>query len=272
MMDYSEFYRTLDRLYKEQDREKIRIFLEDQLSLLDKGDREAGQSAAGADMQLAAAVYNEAASYFRGRGNWEKCLVLYENLLSALNALGITDGENYAVALMNRATAYRFMGELKKAEADFCRAKEMFSESPDPNPYALASLYNNHAAVAAELKDTDKALTMYKNALASLERLQGADEERAITLAAMTLLYLEKGEEKKACECADRAAEMIGNPEAHPHGGAVISAKAHCYYRAGDREKAAELFLQGAEITKRFFGENFEYQNCMENYRKAANS
>ena len=204
-MDYSEFYRTLDRLYEEQDQEKVGMFLEDQLAEIDKD----GLSAAGADMQLAAAVYNEAASYFRGRGSWEN---------------------------------------------------------------ALASLYNNHAAVAAELKETDTALEMYENALASLDRIQGADEERAITLAAMTLLYLEKGEEKKAFECADRAAEMIGDPETHPHGGAIISAKAHCCYRAGDREKAAELFLKGAEITKRFFGENFEYQNCMENYRKAADS
>ena len=74
--------------------------------------------------------------------------------------------------------------------------------------------------------------------------------------------------------------EKIGDAGTHPHGGAVLSAKAHCCYRKGGRKQAAELFLRSAEITKRFFGENHpstakSYNNvgldcaCMRDYARA---
>ena len=351
-MNYSEFYRTLDRLYEEQDQEKIEHFLRERIQTVEKPDESAAADEIDAKKRLAAAVFNEAASWYRGKGDWDRCLSLYERLISSLQELGITEGENYATALMNRGTAYRFMGKaagaeegiggagenfgkaeeglggarenfgkakeglggawenfrraeeglggawenfrraeegiggtgenfgkakeglggawenFRRAEEDFRKAGEMLSACRDPNPYTMAGLYNNHAALAAEMGETDRALEMYEAALASLEPVPGTDEERAVTLAAMSLLYLSRGDMEQASGSADRALELIGDPQRHPHGGAIVSAAAHCSYRTGDMEKAADLFLMAAGITKKFFGENYEYQNHMENYRR----
>ena len=261
-MNHAEFYMTLDRLFESRDRDRVKSFLDGQIEGIEAGETEA-------DRELAAAVYNEAASFYRGRGNWDACLPLYEKLLRTLEEMGLSESEPYAIAKMNRATAYRFMGELEKAEADFTAAESLLISAGSGNTYALAGLYNNHAAVAAELNQPEKAIAMFKAALAALGENSGAQEERAVTLSGIALMYIRMGDLARASEYADNAVSEIGDASEHSHGGAVLSAKAHCCYLQGDRKKAAELFLKSAEITKSFFGENHEYQSCMENYRKA---
>ena len=266
-MDLELFYKTTDELYEQNDHEKIQAFFEEQLREIQLRD-EFPQDHRD-DGSFAAAVCNEAASFFRGRNMWNRCLPLYERLLSELESMGLKDQEPYGIALMNRATAFRFMGELKKADEGFTQAEQVLTLCGSSNSYALAGLYNNHAAVSAENGDAQTAIKMYQAAVETLGDTPETFAEQALSYSGMALMYLKTGDLKSADRYADIAMEKIGNADTHPHGGAVLSARAHCCYHKGDRKQAAELFLQSAEITKRFFGENLEYQNCMENYRKA---
>ncbi len=262
-MTNEEFYRVLDDLYEKGNQDEVRRFLEEQLKILD--------ASGGTDEEnrLAVAVCNEAGSYYRGRNEWNACLPLYDKLLMKLREMGLAESEPYAIALMNRATAYRFMGKLDVAEADFSASEKLLVQSGNGNFYALAGLYNNHAAVAAELGEYEKAIRMFQTALSSLAGHPGTEAEQALSLSGIAQMYMQLGDVKKAFEYADEALKLMPDPASHPHGGAVLAAKAHCCYCLGDHKTAAELFLRSAEITKRYFGENHEYRSCMENYRKA---
>lgn len=271
-MTIEQIYRDLDKLYAENDIEGLEKYFEEALKEL-KIDMMSCPSCQQIKAQrltnMIITVLNEAATFYRGRSSWDKCMYLYEMLLNELAESGQRYSPDYAVAKINQATAYRFKGDLDEARKGFDEAEKLLLECKFEDPYVCAGLYNNRAPVYSELGETKKALEDFTKALEQLRKADGTEQEQSITLASISAMNLMLGENEESEAAIDEAVKIYETAGESPHSGAIFSTKAMLCYDREDYEKAAEMFAKAAEITKKYFGENMEYRICRENEEDA---
>ena len=271
-MTPQDFYEKLGQCYREGDPEKTEAFLTDILGRMELDRNQCsncGPRSGEYQPKLMIAVLNEAASFYRGRSQWEYCLSLYDKLIFELNRYQQKHTVNYAVARMNQASAYRMKGDMETAEKYFSQAEEMLDELNCHDPYIRSTLYNNRAPVFLRKGDPGRALADLKKALESLRAMEHTGQDQAITLASISQILLQTGEEDEGEKAADEAMAVLETEGESEHSGAVLNAKATLLCRKGEYGRAAELYGQAAEITRKYFGENAEYRVCVENRKKA---
>lgn len=271
-MTIQDFYAQLDQCYREGDPEKTEAFFTDVLGRMELDRNQCsncGPRSGEYQPKLMIAVLNEAASFYRGRSRWDLCLSLYEKLIFELKRFQQGNTVNYAVARMNQASAYRMKGDAETAVKYFSETETVLDELGCDDPYIRSTLYNNRAPACAQLGEEERALADLRKALEILRTMENTGQEQAITLASAAEILMKLGRDAEGEQAADEALLLYETEGESDHSGALFAAKALFCFKRGAFGEAAGLFARAAEITRRYFGENAEYQVCIRNEKKA---
>ena len=213
-------------------------------------------------------ILNEMGTFYRGTHQWDECLEAFSRSLGEMESLGLTQTNNYAVALLNTAGAYRLVGRLDEALDAYAQAEEIFTRNKCEDYYALASLFNNTGLVYQDKGDFKTAAEYYTKALEYTRKDTDNEAEIATGLANLAALYTASGDFAKAEQNVDESLaifkDLQGGMNAHYAG--ALNTKAILAYRAGKLDESVEYFKQAIDKTKIIFGENGDYvkgcRNC----------
>lgn len=131
MFNREVFYRQLDEVYERRDLDAIEQFLLDTQRRLSE---ESAYNTPSCDLCITPAdrialnssyvknlltVQNELLSLYRGINRFEECLRISSAMKEEMADLGLKKTDQYAILLLNEGTAYRMMGRMEDALADF---------------------------------------------------------------------------------------------------------------------------------------------------------
>lgn len=146
---------------------------------------------------------NECIGLYRKIGNKENCYKYCEKALDLLKVLNIEDTVTGATAFLNCGTAYKAFGEADKSIAYFEKSVSLYERLLPENDPKLAGLYNNFALSLVDLKNFEKACSLYEKAIEILNENPKYNLEQAVSYLNMAnAVEAQKGLEN-ACEEID---------------------------------------------------------------------
>ncbi|MDO4288730.1 MAG: tetratricopeptide repeat protein [Eubacterium sp.] len=258
MFERQQFYRELDAVYKSRSFDRVKAYLLEQKKRLGVED-----------IKNSLTVDNELMSLYRGVDRLSESVRIAEHMKEKMREIGFGGTEQYAIVLLNEATAYQKMSKFDAAETLFAECEEILSDKAQGSRYALASLYNNRASLRLAERDYAAALGEGEKALAVLKDLDQVDQERAITLGSMGIACDALGQYAAGEAAVDEAIALYEAAGEGSHLGAVLNIKAKYLCRRGEDGEGAKLFRRAAAVTKKFFGETQDYRICMDNAGEA---
>lgn len=189
---------------------------------LDKNDGDGGikllqywlsEARLGGDEKGELAMLNELMGISRTSGDKENAFKYAKEALALAEKTGLSKSVTGATVSLNAATVYKAFGEPQKAVELYENTEKIYKEFLPENDYRVGSLYNNMGLACVEIKDFDKAETLYKKAIAVMEELEGREPEQAITyLNIADLIYAKEGAEEgeeKINACLDKAEALL---------------------------------------------------------------
>ncbi len=145
---------------------------------------------------------NECIGLYRKISNKEKCYSYCEKTLELVRALNIKNTISGATAFINSGTAYKAFGEPEKSIPLFEEAVTLYEGLLPENDRRLAGLYNNFALSLVDIKDFNRAFTLYEKAIKVLDKNPDFNLEQAVT-------YLNMANAVEAQEGLENACEKI---------------------------------------------------------------
>lgn len=217
--------------------------------------------------QARIAVLNEMACFYRGISKWEPCISAFQELMAEMEFSGLQESEQYALAVINMAGAYRLLGKFDDALELFGRAADILTKLNCSNAYNWASLYNNTGLVYQDQDNLPKAVEYFEKALEYTRKADDSEAELATALSNLSLAYYRTGDLKKADETITESLSIFKDLDAgmNPHYAGALNTKATFSFLAGNYDQAVENFKLAAEKTKLIFGENKDYAACCRN-------
>lgn len=146
---------------------------------------------------------NECIGLYRKIGDKDNCYKHCKKALDLLKTLNIENTVTGATALLNCATAFKAFGEAGKSIPLFEKAVDLYEKLLAENDKRLAGLYNNFALSLVDLKEYERALTLYKKAIEVLSNNPEFNLEQTVSYLNMAnAIEAQKGLEN-ACEEID---------------------------------------------------------------------
>ncbi|MGA1464323.1 MAG: tetratricopeptide repeat protein [Balneolaceae bacterium] len=108
-------------------------------------------------------------------------------------------------------------------------------------------LYNNYGNALDKLSRHQEAFDYYLKSL-EIEKQIGTPIEVAEVYNNMGLVYVNTGDYEAAIEMLDEAEALLENPESEPFTGLIKMNRGNALYYLGQRESAAELYLEASDI------------------------
>ncbi|MGN0772781.1 MAG: tetratricopeptide repeat protein [Candidatus Ventricola sp.] len=206
-------------------------------------------------------VCNEQACFYRGLSRFEACLEAFSAAQEELEQLYLTDTREYGVVLLNKAGAYRYMGDAEQAMALFQQARRILEAHSDTPAGTLAGLYNNIGLLSLDLHREEDAERCFHQALALLERTQDHQVELATTYNNIAALYSTRRQYQEAADAVRSSVEILSRLDdgLNAHYPAALNTRGALLYRLGDFEGALSDFALAAEKTEIIYGRNVEY-------------
>ena len=136
----------------------------------------------GHDLRGQLMIEGELVGHYRKTGEKDKALAHGEEALRLIDELEFGDTISAGTTYVNVATALDAFGERERASGLFERARAVYEASPATRPELLGGLYNNMALTCVDLGRFAEAAELYGRALAQMEKVEGGELERAITL------------------------------------------------------------------------------------------
>ncbi|MDO5106876.1 MAG: tetratricopeptide repeat protein [Coriobacteriaceae bacterium] len=150
----------------------------------------------GHDLRGPLMVEGELVGHYRKMGERDNALAHGEEALRLVDELDFGGTISAGTTYVNVATALDAFGEHERAIGLFERARAVYEASPATKPELLGGLYNNMALTCVDLGRYAEAAELYGRALAQMEKVEGGELERAITLLNMAdALVAEQGME-----------------------------------------------------------------------------
>ena len=142
---------------------------------------------------------NECIGIYRKTGNKEQCFKYCQKALSLTQQLDFNSTIAGATTFINCGTAYKAFGEAQKSIPFFENALQLYEKLLPPNDRRLAGLYNNFSLSLVDLKEYDKALTLYEKAIEVLNHNPNFNLEQAVTYINMANLFEAQKGLENAC-------------------------------------------------------------------------
>lgn len=255
-----EFYQKLDQFYKNKQIQEAEKYM---LTVL----KEAGSMN---DIEGIVAVCNELGGLYRASHRVEEALWNYEKVMNGLNELGMQETPNYAAALINYSDVYMVDGNYQKAYDLAMQALNLLDRIHG-DTYQYAASYNNISAMLRGLGRMDDAERAARKAIDLISTMP----ERVIDLATSYInlgqIQMAAGKNEEARQSLVHAQQLFWNynQDRDTHYAIVIQAIGNLDYLEGKYREAADEFRQSAELIKRDFGTNADYQTVMESMKRA---
>ncbi len=157
---------------------------------LNKNDYEAAErhllywlaeSERGCDSRTELTFRNELMGLYRKLGRRADALECAETALEKVETLGISHQVGAATTFLNCATVYKAFDMAERSIPLFERAKEIYESELEADDSRLAGLYNNMALALVDLGRFSEANTLYRCAIAIMEKAERGALEVAIT-------------------------------------------------------------------------------------------
>ena len=183
----------LDNILSRNDYNSARDFLEKWVDIAENQN----------DNKTLFSLCNECIGLYRKIGDKENCYKYCKKTLDLLKVLNIESTVTGATAFLNCGTAYKAFGEAEKSVSYFEKAVTLYETLLPENDPKLAGLYNNFALSLVDLKEYEKALKLYENAIKVLDQNPQFNLEQAVSYLNMAnAVEAQKGLEN-ACEEID---------------------------------------------------------------------
>ena len=170
------------------------------------------------DSAAAANAYWDLAYFFRKRSIKDSAFYYYteaQNIFEALN-----DRSNSGEMYLQKAVIQMKIKDYVGSEANIIKAIEIYNSIEDTK--GLYKSYNILGIVLNDLKDYDKALSYYNEALYYLDKIPNSEIHKASLINNIGVIYRDKKEYKKAIENFNEVLGKLNIYEKHP----VLYAKA----------------------------------------------
>lgn len=282
-MTRDEFYAELDRRFDAGNRPEELLKWLREFCEKTRCEGEGGCAADGA-AELHIACTSELAAFCRGISDYEASVRYYEEVLEALLSTFGERSLEYAVTVNNLAGTCRQMGELRRAEELFLKAKKLFeergcgggngphsalgggdsggSEAPGNGEaqFLYASVLNNLGLLYMDSSREEEGLAFMARSMAILEALGGHEADVATGLLNQAYYHAAKNQDEKAMALLSKAMRIFSElPYRNPH---EISAKmlnGQLLSRAGEEAAAEDCLLRVLEELEAVFGRNKDY-------------
>ncbi len=243
--DLAEFYRGVDRCYRETTGDGILRYLRDA----------AHRVSSTGDASDLAAVASELGSVLRVRGELEWAATLYEAAVTALEKTGAPALSRCNLAI-NLGDVYVAQGRPALAIEQFNRAESLLPQ-PESHPYELSAVFNNRAAAHRAAGNLVAARQDLRRASALLEQVPNSEGQRAVNAVNLTQILMSEGQLDAAKAEIDRALEayrtLSGGRDIHrPH---ALATAAQIAYLTGQYAQASDYYGQAIEALEDKVGE-----------------
>ncbi len=255
-MKMDQFYERLDSLFSTGQIDRVENFL--------KESKEQAQKEQ--DKASLLAILNESMGYYRSIGSRE-AVNEAEEALALSESMGLAGTVHEGTTLLNVATVYRAFGMLDKAEELYQRGLEIYKRELDKEDYRLAGLYNNLSSLYADREEFSRAIEALLEALSILEKNEGTEMERAVSLTNLTINYLRNNQVQEAENVMGQALSLFESQpgERDAHYGMALAARAEIYYVKREYQDAILIYRQALEELRRCYGESLIYAAALEN-------
>ncbi len=146
---------------------------------------------------------NECIGLHRKLGNKGLCYKYCEKVSTLIKALKLENNIPGATALINCGTAYKAFGEPRKSIPLFENAVTIYQKLLPENDCRLAGLYNNYALSLVDLKNYEKAISLYNKAISVLDINPNFNLEQAVTYLNMANAFEAQKGLENTCEEID---------------------------------------------------------------------
>lgn len=140
-----------------------------------------GQAVSDGDKSTELSLLNELIGLYRKQNEKGKGLAVVSRALVLLDELKLTD-LTYGTVMVNAATAYKVFGLTDKALELYNLAEVNYRQNVSENDKKFAALYNNEGSLFASIGNAEKATACYEKAIAILDKSEGNELEKAISL------------------------------------------------------------------------------------------
>ncbi len=186
-------------------------------------------------------LYHLLGNMLERTGQWDDARLAYEGQLSAAAALG--SPRHRAIAWHSLGTVLVNLGDLQQAEAEFARARAVFSAVGDRD--SLAFLLNNMGALYRLRQEWDQALAHYQQSLDLKQDLQ-ITSGLARTYHNVRLAHAARNHLRSAAQARRRLRELLA---AHPSlSEGLYGYDALAYQFGGGQKVEAEVFEKGMAV------------------------
>lgn len=267
-MNAQEVLKELDRLYEENRREELEMYMKENLEKAHAED----------NLSVELALLNEIIGYYRNTSKIQESLDYCQKLIELMKEHNLGGTIHYATSMLNVATAYRNANKHEEALEIYVDVAGIYALSLDSKDIRIGALSNNICVTCLEVGKLEEAEEFAEKALYVLADQPGAESEAAIAYSNMAAVYVQKGEEyqEEAGGYLQEALKIFREHEnLASHYAATLCQMAQLYLRMEEYDKAVQAYEEALVRVEAEYGQNIPYmitcRNCALAQEKAGN-
>lgn len=273
------FYAELEQLYREGTSQQVLQYLEGRLACAREAE----------DSYAVVTIANELGGAYRIRGQVDKALVLYEEVLRHLRAQSKAKTPSYATALTNLGSVYMVAKRYDEALEAYNRSAHLLiaarlessalrAEHRDIPAdyqesriaYALATLYNNRSATFGALGRIEDGICDLRMALHLLDDSKEQSSQWAVSSVNLAELYIKQGKFDEALDCLGKALALFTAQYPHDiHFPNALATLGELKYLQGDYQSSEQAYGQAVALLEAKFGSTPLSNLLRENQQRA---
>ena len=165
------------------------------------------------DWRSRLSLVSEQLGLYRKTAEKNKALDAVRNAAGLIEEHSMGRTVSGATVLLNAATTMKCFGDAEGSIPLFEHVLTVYSENLDPYDYRFAGLYNNMALSFEDIGEYEKAESLFKKALAVLQKLEATQNDQAVTWCNLAELYYSRDcEDERVTECMENAGENLLDP------------------------------------------------------------
>ncbi|MCF0106792.1 MAG: DUF4037 domain-containing protein [Holdemanella sp.] len=251
MFNINTFLKRYDALFQQGRSDLVEQYLLDGLEMAQNEN----------DYYSVFTILNELLGYYRVHGLKRQCLDCIDMTLQVADILQIQGTREYAIMLINVATAYRICKEYTKSLQCYMDALSILKD----NDYEKASLYNNLSLLYMEMQEYEKAYDSLHKAMDILIQYEYPIEV-ATTHVNMGNLCYYQGYYVKGIHHMEQAISIFENQSSiNSHYSSALSGMAEGYFHLKEYEKSLDYYDKALKEIERVYGINIEYKKVSRN-------
>lgn len=259
-MNIEEILAKIDRLYSEDQCEKVEEYILEKLSEAAKEGNE----------NVMIQLLNELIGHYRETGEFDKLDTFAGKLLDILDGSSLKGSMAHATSLLNVANAYRAAGRLKESSRLYQEVRAYYDENVPGDSMLYASLLNNMSLLFQEMGDHESAADCLERALGISLRYPECRIEQASTYANLAATLIKLGRTDEAQEHLVKSLALFEEDEVPDyHYSAALSAMGEISYLRGEYEESARYYGRALSEIERCVGKSHAYDITKQNMEAA---